>query len=238
MLVPEDSPLRRLPSALNSRQRLYLDGIRYSLEMIDIAYERLREMLLRLTMLEDEMPPPPGEFATALLDAWSVVDSSLRLHNLLTQLPGFRKSQPETQLIIGKLAATEQLRHGVQHLDGELRDSINANRPAWGWLTWLAVPDPAARPSIFYRCLLLPGSITSEMTSPPIRAAADISPPVGTIRLHAYGHEVSLSDVYDGLGSYVPGFATGLEEAVGESPTGPADLLLRITMQGNQQGRR
>ena len=42
MIIDEGSPFRRLPSELDRRQALFLDGIRYSVEMADLAHTRLR----------------------------------------------------------------------------------------------------------------------------------------------------------------------------------------------------
>ncbi len=54
MMIREDSPLRRLPSGLDLKQTLFLDAIRYSVDMADIAHTRLRETLISLTY-EDVM---------------------------------------------------------------------------------------------------------------------------------------------------------------------------------------
>jgi hypothetical protein len=45
MIIDEGSPFRRLPSELDRRQALFLDGIRYSVEMADLAHTRLRQTL-------------------------------------------------------------------------------------------------------------------------------------------------------------------------------------------------
>ncbi len=50
LIVGEESPLRQLPADLNCKQTLFLDGIRYSVEMADLAHARLRDTLLRLAV--------------------------------------------------------------------------------------------------------------------------------------------------------------------------------------------
>ena len=43
MIIGKDSSFRRLPTALSEEQKLFLDGIRYSVEMADIAHRSLKE---------------------------------------------------------------------------------------------------------------------------------------------------------------------------------------------------
>lgn len=85
MIISDGSPLRRLPSELDRRQALFLDGIRYSVEMADLAYTRLRQTLFNLaeqrgsgTSLDHWL------FVSAVQDAWSLIDSLHRLRGLLS----------------------------------------------------------------------------------------------------------------------------------------------------------
>lgn len=56
MIVSEESRFRRLPPELKPKQRLFFDGIRYSIETADLAYSRLRETLLQIVAVEDVSP--------------------------------------------------------------------------------------------------------------------------------------------------------------------------------------
>jgi len=49
MIIEDDSPFHQLPAALNRKQTLFLDGIRYSVEMADLAHSRLQAALLQHT---------------------------------------------------------------------------------------------------------------------------------------------------------------------------------------------
>ena len=60
MIVQANSPFRHLPVNLDSRQTLFLDGIRYSIEMIDIAYTRIRQTLYQLSHIDQWF----GQFLT------------------------------------------------------------------------------------------------------------------------------------------------------------------------------
>ena len=90
MLIPEDSPLRRPPAAFSRRQILSLDGLRYAAEMAHIAYERLYSQLQTIAASPSE--PRVRDTATAMLDAWSIVDMANRFRDLLDQVPGLSNS--------------------------------------------------------------------------------------------------------------------------------------------------
>src|SRR4051812_16197459 len=74
VLIPEESPLRHPPAELSRRQVYILDGIRFAAEMAHIAYERLSTLLQGVASSSHE--PSTRDIATAMLDAWSIVDSA------------------------------------------------------------------------------------------------------------------------------------------------------------------
>lgn len=89
--IDKDSPLRNLPTNLNPQQGMFLDGIRYSMGMIYIAYNRLAFFLSTITEKiekKDNSERPSTE--TLFLDAWVIVDSVYRLRGLIEHMPGIR----------------------------------------------------------------------------------------------------------------------------------------------------
>ncbi len=56
---------------------LFLDGIRYSAEMADLAHARLQQTLYRLTTSgkEPEQDLDHSDVLSAVQDTWSIVDS-------------------------------------------------------------------------------------------------------------------------------------------------------------------
>jgi len=75
MIIGPDSPLRRLPTALDRKQALFLDGIRFSVEMADLAYQRLRHTLLNFESSFDRSAAySPG--VVAMIDAWVIIDNA------------------------------------------------------------------------------------------------------------------------------------------------------------------
>jgi len=85
-VVPEDSALRKPPKELSGRQVLILDGIRYAVEMADVAYGWLYERLARMARSSSE--PTTRDIAAVMLDAWSVIDAVHRFVDLVGAMPG------------------------------------------------------------------------------------------------------------------------------------------------------
>ena len=87
MILGPESILRRVPSALNRVQSLYIQGIRLSIEMADLAHQRLIQTLLDAS--EERQSGDKAEVPTALAmsDAWSIVDYVHRLRGLVRHLP-------------------------------------------------------------------------------------------------------------------------------------------------------
>ena len=140
-MVREDSPLRHPPRDLSRGQVLILDGIRYSGDMADLAYERLASHLQRVAALETE--PTVGDIATAMLDAWSIVDSAHRFRDLVANLPGV-SNLPWKRLLLMRTEDVADLRNRVQHQLGELDGLLSAGGQLWGYISWHELRDGRA----------------------------------------------------------------------------------------------
>ncbi len=79
MIVSENSPTRRMPVTLDHRSILYLDGIRYSTQLVDLAYSRLEGTLEKLVHKDDKQGAVGNLIVEAISDAWAFVDSLHRL---------------------------------------------------------------------------------------------------------------------------------------------------------------
>jgi hypothetical protein len=96
LIIRGGSPLRGIPGFLGRRQALFIEGIRYSIDMAEIAYDRLRNTLLTISSMDKSDAEDPAH-ASAMLDAWSIVGSLNRLRRLLEYMPGTKgknKSAP------------------------------------------------------------------------------------------------------------------------------------------------
>lgn len=143
MIISAESPLRRIPDNLDPRQACFLDGIRLSVEMCDVAYTRLSDRLWDLaTGFGHGGSLQPYCAAELLLDAWSVVDSTHRLRSLLDVMPRFQKSGPLYQIFTRATAPASELRNAVQHLREEMPQMAEKAWPVLGVLSWLALVTP------------------------------------------------------------------------------------------------
>jgi hypothetical protein len=142
MTIEKDSPLRRLPSGLDRQQILCLDGIRIAADITDLAYHRLVETLLFALKDRETGGENIGRCVLmATMDAWTIIDATHRLRELLGSMPGLSKRLLDFQIYIRKTKIADDLRNYVQHFRNDITTIINANAPLWGVLTWRTKDD-------------------------------------------------------------------------------------------------
>jgi hypothetical protein len=219
-IISSDSPLRRIPNGLNHRQRLFVDGIRYSIEMSDVAYTRLCVAVAAIT--PDGALPSGVGFAHVFLDAWSIVDSIHRLRQLVGGMPRFSNS-PAKELFTRGTAGVEDLRHAVQHLLGEFTKDANDDDLPWGSLRWVAGPYEG---TLKLR-LMIAGTATSTSRDFVNPAGRAFQPPVDHVVLDAHGHSLDLSATMRSVVTFAAGFERGWDNAITSMPpSGPADVMI------------
>jgi hypothetical protein len=119
MLVKPDSELRRIPVCLNPKQALFTEGVRVCLEMIDLAHTRLQLTLQGIDeCTANKSAAPPGAYTSAMLDAWSLVDSIHRLADLAERFPNVedKKHIPGFVYIQKNTHVINDLRNFIQHV--------------------------------------------------------------------------------------------------------------------------
>lgn len=89
-----------MAASLDRKPVLYLDGIRYSLHIFDLAAERPAKALTELSSEQLEPKTLAEKIAHAMADAWLMIDSAHRLRELLQQAPKLKKNLPELQLFL------------------------------------------------------------------------------------------------------------------------------------------
>mgnify|MGYP006873467032 CR=1 FL=1 len=137
MLIPHDSPLRTLPESLDRRSVLFLDGIRYAIQIFDLASSRLGGTLHQLSQIKENSPELADGISSAIADAWTMIDSTHRLRELLEQLPGLKKKEPALQLFLKRTSKVEDLRNFFQHFRNEIDTFTELGLPLWGTLSWV-----------------------------------------------------------------------------------------------------
>ena len=140
--VSDDSPLRKPPAQISERQIVLLDGIRYSADMAAIALDRLWS---KLSYIDRNLEAAkPADLAEAVLDAWSIVDASHRLVDLVEGLPGLPNAHWK-RIFRDRMADALFLRDTWQHQDGEVEKTVERRGQAWGVLAWMQHEE--ARPT-------------------------------------------------------------------------------------------
>lgn len=138
MLISKESPLKRIPYSLERKQALFIDGIRFTIEMVDASHRHLVWMLEKIATDKSYRDKYP--MAEPFSEVWSIVDSVYRLRSLIRQLPGIKQIDfSQRKIFLEKTKDVERFRHTVQHLDGEINQLAINNEPAWGSLNWFAV---------------------------------------------------------------------------------------------------
>jgi hypothetical protein len=116
MIIGPDSPFRRVPSVLDRKQAFFIEGIRVSVEMIELAHQRLQQVLLAITEgIRNNTGPNQTLLTTAVLDAWSFVDSVHRLGDLVEHFPNLqhRSRIPSVRHLSEVNRAINELRNAV-----------------------------------------------------------------------------------------------------------------------------
>ena len=180
--------------------------------MADLAHRRLGETLPLLSRMEN----PDGESqsnVSAMLDAWSIVDSLHRLRGLLKHMPGIEKRNriPPIRAFFDTTEKITELRNTVQHLDNTIPGVIDdQNWAVLGSLSW-GIVDPQ-KSQIISSCFM-PGM--------PLGSRPLINPanrprwylPVDGITVERSGISVCLSDAM----RRVEALAAALEKMLADS---------------------
>ena len=190
-----DSPFRNPPHDFSRRQVLFLDGIRYSVEMAQIAYQRL------FALLQKVAPPISDDnlfisSVEAMLYAWAIVDSAHRYRDLLLEFPGLKKGT-WVKLTEKRTKDIAELRNCVQHQIGEIPDIINRKEQFWGYLSWAEIK---AEHYTGKWLMLTGGSYYAEdgwLFAGP--SSLPFPVPSGRIRLNAFGRKVYLGRTVEAL---------------------------------------
>jgi hypothetical protein len=226
MLIERDSPFRRIPTALESRQALFLDGIRFAAEAADLSYLRLVNTLLRLAQHGAADGEHNQDIVSATVDAWSVVDSLYRLRVMLKHMPGLKQKGINVQLYYRATTDVEVLRHYVQHLNEKICDLVHTESPVWGKLQWLALLDRTK--GIIRICTIVSGSFVLGYHPLQNPIGKDFRANVDHIILTAGSGSANISDAMEYLETLVRGFEKELEANFQGQSYRASDMLFTV----------
>jgi hypothetical protein len=224
-----------LPSNLNRRQVLFLDGMRHAAEIADLSYVRLCSQLTELAFSANLKPGQLSpRFTAAFLDAWAFVDAVDRLRSLVHLMPGLEFTENNEADFRDQTRGVRDLRNVADHLAQRVDYVIAQNGSALGYLAWFTFLDESRQ--LGKSCCILPGT-ASAGTAPAVNPAGRIiSPPTGLIRMSAGGYTIELDDVLAKVVAIIRDIEASLSNwLLGHTDQVAAqsgsDLLVSLTMQ-------
>ncbi len=197
--MPDNSFLRSLPKVLDTNQRMALDMVIYSIDLVEIAMARLRHAGHHMVSKLPEFDKDPRGRRAMYLDAWSLVNSVHDLRTILKKFPGTLEA-PEISKFIEETEIATTLRNKIDHLPGNLlnlRDQKSASA-LFGSLSfvWLYEFRDDGIPTKAKICIVSTGHFHREGER---MAAADPfcikESPVDNFTLNAFKGVVNLSDM-------------------------------------------
>lgn len=192
-MIAADSPLRRLPEALDPKLTLFLDGIRHAAEFAHFAYQRLISRLTQLALNSRE-GNSRGGFTEPFLDAWSVVDAIDRLRSLLNLAPGFDRTAASFSFqFLEETQSIRSLRNVADHIGQRADYVISKQGTALGILSWVTVRTEKH----FMSCTIRPGTLRASRTPVINPIDKSIVLPTGLVTLSAGEHSADLTEVME-----------------------------------------
>jgi hypothetical protein len=232
-VIANDSPLVRLPSNTDSRQRFFVDGVRHAAEIADLAYHRLEATLSALAVSGDhEDARESTHYTEAFLDAWAFVDAVDRFRALVLLLPGLAGDRNQhKEYIRDAFQETRNLRNVADHIAERADYYVAHNAAALGTLSWITRVDGASAVS----CAIRPGAIPASARLNMVTPAEPLPSGSSSIRLEVGKHRVCLTDAHQFLTAHVRGLELLLQQAFERQTLQPGlsdsrDMLVLVTM--------
>jgi len=195
ILLNRDSPLRRIPANLEPKLTIFLDGLRYTVEFLDIAYGRIYETLTQMA-LHTSSVEIPSHFANVFMDAWAFVYSVNRFRTMYMQMPGIKFDDPKPGIPTFNEITQDfrKLRRTADNLVSASDSIVETEGSALGELNWLTgvelEPELAA-----WHCTMRPGTLHKEPSQSHAPFSSTMGWPTDGIRLALGENEANLSAV-------------------------------------------
>ncbi|WP_193909093.1 hypothetical protein [Cellvibrio polysaccharolyticus] len=193
-MLSKSSSLRRIPSACNPKQAIFLDGLRHSAEIITLAYTRLRSCITDLALY----PPSSDELQNAtpyvFLDAWAFVDAVDKFRLLYQNFPDMVKNPLSKEPRLEDVTKNfKKIRDIADHCNGTA-DRILANGTSGlGYLTWITIEE--FQPVKAFYCTIRPGTLQTEPSLEWPRIEATPNDRTFFICLTVGGVQANLTDI-------------------------------------------
>ena len=213
--MPDEPSLRCLPKILETEQRMALDMVIYSIDLVEIAMMRLRytagHIISKYPEFDSDLRVRRGMY----LDAWSLVNSVHDLRTILKAFPGTLRA-PEISQFIKETEIASILRNKIDHLPGNLSNLSDQKGASalFGGLSfvWIYEFKEGGEPPKARICAVATGHFHREGERMNMADPFDIKEiPLDNFTLNAFKRTVNLSD----MARKVAAFGKFLNEAVG-----------------------
>ena len=133
-----NSCLFSIPVEMDKKLIFNLDGIRATLQIINLSYKRLCQSLEYLSLQNNNM-----DFTHVSLDGWAFIDSLDRLRGLWNNLDNILDFKKEySKLNVEKrLLEVRNIRNVISHLPQRIDSLIAKNSSAMGEIGWIFLVD-------------------------------------------------------------------------------------------------
>lgn len=195
ILLNRESPLRRLPVNLDKKIAVFFDGIRYTVEFLDIAYSRIYETLTQMAF-RTSTTEIPNKFAHVFMDAWTFVYAVNRFEELYKNIPGikFNKRDPNVPTFHEITETFRSLRRTADRLVATSESIVALEGSALGELNWITGIE--VRPKIsLWHCTMRPGTLHKQPSQSTAPFKSTMGWPTDGIRLSFGQFESNLSAI-------------------------------------------
>lgn len=128
--LPLSSYIRNPPTILEPEQVIIFQAIRYSLDICDIAYERLLESLITFT---ENRKISQSDFPYIFLDVWTIINHSVIFKKIICSY----LNQDKNDEILTQINKAKKMRDSHQHIDERISEILSIDDlPIYGFLTW------------------------------------------------------------------------------------------------------
>lgn len=234
-ILSSTSPLVTLPEGLRPDHRAWFEGIRYSVQIADVAYRRLVSVLADMVSAAHRGEKLAWDVhATCFGDAWTIVDGAYRLRELGERPPQGLAKRPESPSpsavryndYIVATKHLKEMRHGIQHVDTQGPKVANDGMPVWGTLHWLTTFDGGLTGyvSLLVAGTVLPGEVAVQNPAD-VTAFADV---VDHVQLVAFGQTAQLTRLRVLMSTLARELERPLAEQFSGKPLAAADSFVSI----------
>lgn len=216
-IVSENSFLRRLPNILEAEQRMRLDALVFSADMLQHAWITLVQVATSLGSGREGAIR--RERALLFAAAWSIVDHLNAARQLLQSLPHEGEEGPRWKALMQALEPARKLRNQMDHLTqkiGNLAKQKGRRSAIFGTLSYFLAGDMALANghAILIQSGLVHGQETWNVVNP---AGRTIAPPADLFTLSAFGENFELGPPIAALADWLATTSKSIESQAGNA---------------------